>query len=108
MELQSHLERIEAAGAELWAISGDDADRLRSFAEERGIEFPILHDPEGSTFESYGILNETHRRTVPHPTVIIVDTEGVAKFVVSDDNYKVRPPTLAVVSAVERVAGGGD
>ena len=106
MELQSHLAEFEAAGAVVWAISGDDSERLASFAIERGIEFPILHDPTGSTFESYGILNPEHRKTVPHPTVIVVDGDSVAQFVVTDDNHKVRPPSLAVVYAVERIASG--
>lgn len=108
MELQSHIEEFEAAGAVLWGISGDDARRLRSFASERGITFPILHDPEGTTFESYGILNEGHSKIVPHPTVIVVDGEETARFVVSEENYKVRPPSPAVVAAVERLTSGGD
>lgn len=103
MELQSHLDELRAAGAELWAISGDEPDRLRTFVAERDITFPILLDPEGATFESYGILNQDHGKTVPHPTVIVVDGSGVARFVVTDENYKVRPPAPAVVSAVENL-----
>jgi peroxiredoxin len=105
VELQSHLERFESAGATLWAITGDDPDRLRSFRDREGIEFDLLLDPAGATFESYGIRNENHDRTVPHPAVIVVDNQGVARFVVSDDNHKVRPPTLAVVAAVEGLGG---
>ena len=60
MELQSHLERFEAAGAEVWAVTGDEPARLESFRDTEGIGFTILLDPEGSTFESYGILNENY------------------------------------------------
>ncbi len=104
MELQSHSEQFEAAGAVIWAISGDDAERLASLAAERHFTFPILHDPEGVTFSSYGILNESHSKTVPHPTVVVVDGEGIARLVVSDENYKVRPPTPAIVTFVEDLA----
>ena len=90
----------------MWAISGDDTERMASFADEKGIAFPMLHDTEGTTFVSYGILNEGFSKTVPHPTVVVVDSGRVARFVVSDDNYKVRPPSLAVVAAVERLAEG--
>lgn len=85
----------------MWAITGDEPTRLRSFRDEEGIGFPILLDPEGETFELYGIRNEEHRKTVPHPTVILVDTEGVARWVVSDENYKVRPPASEVLAAVD-------
>lgn len=108
MELQSHLEAFEAAGAEVWAISGDDPDRVRSFWEAENLGMTVLSDPVGSTFDSYGIRNLNHERTVPHPTVIVVDGEGVARLVVSDDNHKVRPPSLAVVSAVERLSAPQD
>ena len=104
MELQSHFERFEAAGAPIWAISADDPDGLRSFRDKEGLDFSFLLDVEGTTFDRYGIRNENHDRTVPHPTVIVVDRDGVARFVVSDENYRVRPPSLAVVLAVEKLS----
>jgi peroxiredoxin len=91
----------------VWAITGDEPARLRSFRDEEGIGFPILLDPEGETFERYGIRNEGHQKTVPHPTVIVVDGEGVARWVVSDENHKVRPPTTEVLEAARRIAGTG-
>jgi len=103
VELQSHLEEFEAAGATIWAITADEPDRLRSFRDQEGIGFSFLLDADGATFDSYGIRNENHDRTVPHPTVIVVNVEGVAQFVVSDDNYKVRAPSLAVVASVEHL-----
>jgi peroxiredoxin len=89
----------------VWAITGDEPARLRSFRDEEGIGFPILLDPEGETFERYGIRNEGHQKTVPHPTVIVVDAEGVARWVVSDENYKVRPPASEVLAAVYTLTG---
>jgi peroxiredoxin len=108
VELQSHLKRFEAAGAELWAITGDDPKRVKAFWEAESLGMMALSDPTGSTFESYGIRNLNHKKTVPHPTVIVLDTEGRVRFVVSDDNYKVRPPSLAVVSAVENLEASSD
>lgn len=89
----------------VWAITGDEPARLRSFRDEEGIDFPILLDPEGETFERYGIRNEGHQKTVPHPTVIVVDGEGVARWVVSDQNHKVRPPATEVLAAVHTLTG---
>lgn len=89
----------------VWAITGDEPARLRSFRDEEGIDFPILLDPEGETFERYGIRNEGHQKTVPHPTVIVVDGGGVARWVVSDENYKVRPSTTEVLEAVQTLTG---
>jgi peroxiredoxin len=89
----------------VWAITADEPARLRSFRDEEGIDFPILLDPEGKTFERYGIRNEGHQKTVPHPTVIVVDGEGVARWVVSDENHKVRPPVSEVLAAGHTLTG---
>lgn len=105
MELQSHLARFEAAGAVIWTITGDDPKRVSAFWEAESLDLVILSDPEGSTFDSYGVRNLNHDRTVPHPTVVLVDTDGTARLVISDDNYKVRPPTLSILSETERLLG---
>jgi peroxiredoxin len=83
----------------VWAITGDEPARLRSFRAEEEIGFPILLDPEGETFELYGVRNEGHQKIVPHPTVIVVDSRGVARWVASDENYKVRPAASVVLAA---------
>ena len=96
-------------GVPVWAVSGDDPERLRSFADSEGIEYDFLIDPDGAAFDAWGIRNESHRKTVPHPTVVVVDADGTARYVVSDEDYKVRPPAAEVVEAarslVERSGG---
>ena len=83
----------------VWAISGDEPHRLRAFRDREEIGFDFLLDPQGTTFSAYGILNERPEGTVPHPTVIVVDSERVARYVVSDEDFKVRPPSSEVVAA---------
>lgn len=56
------------------------------------------------TFAAYGILNEQDDRTIPHPTVVVVDGGNVARYVVSDENHKVRPPADEVLEAVKALA----
>ena len=101
MELQSIYTNLEELGVPVWAISGDDPARLQAFRDREGIEYELLLDPEGVTFSAYGILNERHDKTVPHPTVVVVDSDRVARYVVSDRNYKVRPPAGDVVAEEE-------
>jgi peroxiredoxin len=105
VELQSHLESFEAAGAVIWTITGDDPKRVQAFWEAESLDLTVLSDPAGKTFDSYGIRNLNHDRTVPHPTVVLVGSDGTALLVISDDNYKVRPPTLSILSETERLLG---
>jgi len=103
VELQSVYAELEELGVPVWAISGDEPDRLASFRDREEIEFEFLLDPSGETFVAYDILNESHDRTVPHPTVVVVDSERIAHYVVSDENYRVRPPAADVVEAARRL-----
>ena len=106
MELQALFPELEEIGVPVWAISGDEPDRLRAFGDREGIGFDLLLDPDGETFRSYGILNERAGKTVPHPTVIVVDADRIARYVVSDENYRVRPPASEVVAAARGLVVG--
>ena len=100
MELQLNLGAFEDLGATVWAIAADDPERLAAFRRQVGLEFPILLDPEGETFASFGILAVGHDGTIPDPTVVVLDGDGVVRYLVSDEDYTVRPPAAEVVEAV--------
>ena len=70
--------------------------------EKEGLTFPLLVDADSSVIESFGILNRKQGK-VPHPAVVIVDTEGVARFVHVDENFRQRPETELVIDAVRKV-----
>lgn len=38
---------------------------------------------------------------MPHPTVIVADSGGIARYVVLDENYRVRPPVEEVLGAAK-------
>jgi hypothetical protein len=55
--LQDALPKFDEAGIKLYAVSYDDRDALRAFAESRGIRFPLLSDPDSAIMRSFGLLN---------------------------------------------------
>ncbi len=57
MELQDRLEELTAAGVGIAAISYDSQATLATFAERRGITFPLLSDEDSAVITDYGILN---------------------------------------------------
>ena len=83
-------------------IAQDDPADLKKMAEENGLAFPILHDPEGKTIQAYGLWNEgfTHG-VVPHPTALVVDRDGNVAWKRVDTDYRQRPPASDLVAAVE-------
>ena len=83
-------------------MAPDDPENLRRFVEGNGIEYPVLHDPEGETIVAYGIRNEDHTDGVlPHPTTLVIDEDGKVAWKRVDVDYTQRPPAAELVEAVE-------
>jgi peroxiredoxin len=89
-ELQKNLKAFAAKGAEIWAISPEPADRLAKFAAQEGIGYTLLSDPDLTVIEGWGLVNPANPK-VPHPTAVIVDAEGIVRYVRQDLDYTHRP-----------------
>ncbi|MCP4661088.1 MAG: peroxiredoxin family protein [bacterium] len=57
---------------------------------KESLGFTVLVDPECETTRTYGLLNEQSGK-VPHPTALVIDKQGIVRFVRVDVDYKVRP-----------------
>ena len=95
MELQSNLEKIRAQGLGVAAISYDSVAVLKSFAERRGITFPLLSDPESKIIRDFGIFNEqsqegTMQYGIPYPGTYLVDRTGRVTAKYFEDDYTQR------------------
>ncbi len=100
MELQANLDALGAPDTVVWAISNDDTDRLRDFVASEGIETPMIYDPDATTIKAYGVYNEASERVISHPTAVIVDREGIVRYVRVDEDYQVRPSIEELLAAL--------
>lgn len=91
----------------LWAIAPDNPEKLEAMRQDMGLGYPVLVDADGAAMKAWGIVNEAGGGKVPHPTVVVVDEEGVVRFFHLDEDYRRRPPPETVVEAV-RSAGKPD
>lgn len=80
-------------------IAPDDAEKLRALAADQGLEFPVLVDADLAATRAYGVLNED-AGTLPHPTAVVIDADGVVRYVRVDVDYKVRPSPDELVAAL--------
>jgi len=54
-------DEIQAHGARIIGVSGDDEASHRSFAEKYGLNFPLLADVDKSVAKQYGVWRERER-----------------------------------------------
>ena len=84
-ELQQDYAAIQAAGAELLAISTDNAAQAKKAiadVKRRGgveIEFPLLGDPELKAINAYNAKDPLNPR-IARPMTYIIDESGVIRW----------------------------
>ncbi len=66
------------------------------------IEFQLLSDPDNAVINRYGVFNpdESRGRAVPHPTVFVIDKDGVVHWKFIEIDYRIRPTNEDILTAV--------
>jgi peroxiredoxin Q/BCP len=79
-DYSEHLEDFRTAGAELVAISVDEAARAESVRQELGIKFPLLCDTGREVVKKYGLLNSGEKGGIAFPASFVIDRERLVRF----------------------------
>jgi len=79
-DYSAHLDDFRATGAELVAISVDDAARAEPVRQELGIRFPLLCDTRREVVKAYGLLNTRENGGIAFPASFVIDRERVVRF----------------------------
>ena len=113
MELQSRYADIQAQGLGLAAITYDSLETLRTYAEARGIEFPLLSDDGSAVIREYDLLNreqEPGQRTygIPYPGTFILDTKGRVTSRFFEQAYQERFTVSSIMVALGDGVDGTD
>ncbi|CAL9583124.1 MULTISPECIES: peroxiredoxin [Streptomyces] len=81
-ELRDNLPKFTDRDTQLLAVSNDSVPTLRVFAEQEGLEYPLLSDfwPHGNVSRAYGVFDEDKGCAVRG--TFIIDKEGVVRWTV--------------------------
>jgi hypothetical protein len=94
VELEQSLPELTKRGLGLAAISYDSPAILKSFADRKGITFPLLSDPESKIIRAFGLLNETVAKGpffgIPYPGTFVLDRQGTVVAKYFEDDYAER------------------
>lgn len=91
----------------VWVMSDAQVnERTRVFVNELGLAERILFlsDPKSQLIRSLGILKENPEnieKGVPHPTTLLVDTEGIVRFVDIREDFHFWLDPAAIREALE-------
>ncbi len=103
--MQTNLPKIREAGAEVVAISADTPETLRKKVQSRGIEFPLLADPELAAIDAYGLRHEGadpfSGGDIARPAVFIIGEDGQILWRHLTDNWRVRVTPETILEQLE-------
>ncbi|KAB1148763.1 peroxiredoxin [Streptomyces luteolifulvus] len=81
-EVRDNLPKFSDRDTQVLAVSNDSIHTLRVFAEQEGLEYPLLSDfwPHGETSRAYGVFDEDKGCAVRG--TFVIDKEGVVRWTV--------------------------
>jgi peroxiredoxin len=101
---------LAARGYKLAAISYDPVDVLARFSEKREISYPLLSDAGSVTIDAWKLRDlrykpDSYAWGVPYASIYVLSPAGVLKAKLSEEDFKVRPPISAILSAIDSLPG---
>lgn len=106
VQLQKDLEKIEATGTHVVAISYDAVDILQEFASKKKIAFPLLSDSDSKIITAYGILNKDAKGKasgVPNPETFLVDKLGIVRAKLFREGPIARHTNAELIAEAEKL-----
>jgi peroxiredoxin len=76
---QADIAKFEKAGAQVIGISVDSRAKNKAFAEQLGVNFPILSDEQKTVSKAYGVLMPVIR--LSSRTTFVIDRQGVIRSI---------------------------
>ena len=97
---------LDARGIQIVTVSGDSSEDIKKGRHKHGIRATMLADPELLVTTLYGLRNEKNISpsgiaALPIPTTILVDANGIVRWIDKSKDYQQRSdpgPVLAAIS----------
>jgi peroxiredoxin len=102
---------LDARGIQLVAVSGDTPKQIRAGKNKHGAKAIMLSDHDVSVTDLLGIRNQGIHSGVPGvsapalpiPTTVLVDAEGIVRWVDQSENYQRRSDPTRVREALQQL-----
>jgi peroxiredoxin len=97
------LSEAEKAGVEIVAVSPDPNARSHEMAQRLHLGYRFVADPDLAVTRRYGLVHARggqQGEDVPIPTTVVLDRDGVVRWLWISNNFQVRPDPNEVRRAV--------
>jgi peroxiredoxin len=101
--LGAELSEAEKAGVEIVAVSPDPNERSHEMAKNLHLGYRFVADRDLAVAKRYGLIHARggpNGDDVPRPATVVLDRDGVVRWLSLSDNFQVRPDPGDVLRAV--------
>ena len=99
--MQQNYAKIQAAGAELIAISSDDEGATKQTVQNHGLKFPVLADKDKKAITDYNVVDPGNNR-IARPAAYIVRKDGTIAWK-SLNTKAARVPTAQILTELGKL-----
>lgn len=106
LDIRDYGPELIDAGYNVVAISYDAPEKLKAFADRYKFDYTMLSDKNSEIIKAFGILNEDMKEGtpyygIPHPTIYVVNANGIVQNVFAEEGYKTRPAKESILNAIK-------
>ena len=101
--LGAHLSEAERAGVEIIAVSPDRNERSQQIADGLKLAYRFVADRDLAVTRRYGLVHPRggpEGQDVPRPATVVLDRDGVVRWLSVSTNVQVRPDPDEVLRAI--------
>ena len=105
-QLQEYYGTVRSYGIEIYAVSIAPPEINRSLREHIGADYIFLSDNGGLVLDQLNIDHQTPNpsgRDIPIPTQILVDREGIIRWIYQPSNYRIRAKPETVLEVLKEL-----
>ena len=99
--MQKSYAAIQAAGAELIAISSDGKAATKQNVQNQGLKFVVLADPDVKTISDYNVVDPGNKR-IARPASYVLKKDGAVAWK-SLEGKAVRIPTAQILKELSKL-----
>lgn len=99
--MQDNYAKIQAAGAELIAISSDSEGDTKQTVQNGGLKFPVLADKDKKAITAYNVVDPGNKR-IARPAAYVISKDGTVIWK-SLDGVAVRVPTAQILTELGKL-----
>ncbi len=99
--------QLDERGVELVTICTDTPEKLREGKAKHGAKAVMLSDSDLAITKSYNLINPWNvtpmgGKPMPIPTTILVDKDGIVRWIDQAKDYQIRSAPDRVLAGIER------